>query len=135
MEKTDLMKKYERESGHSSVDDSYNEMVQNGSVDCNWNQGYIDWLESKVEAYYRLLSGKGCEYCNPSFVGKHEAKMLLEGSLEYLGDDGVNDFNLSLYVSPNSPNIVIREDEDNLSDSKLVPIKYCPKCGRELEVK
>jgi hypothetical protein len=57
MEKNFIMKKYEQESGGQSVDDSYSEMVKNGSVDCNWNQGYINWLEAKAAAYDRLMSG------------------------------------------------------------------------------
>lgn len=55
MEKNFIMKKYEQESGGQSVDDSYSEMVKNGSVDCNWNQGYINWLEAKAEDCYRIM--------------------------------------------------------------------------------
>ncbi len=61
MEKTELMLKYEQETGkkseryimvHVSVDGyDYGELVH--------DEEYVSWLLSKAEAYDRLMSGKG----------------------------------------------------------------------------
>lgn len=115
MEKTEMMERYGAATGKSDG------IIEGDRKDCIQHD-YSKWPE-------------GCEYCNPPSVGKDEVKIMFEGSFEYLGDEGMNDFNLSIYVSPNHPNIIVRENNDNLSDSKFIPINYCPMCGRKLEEK
>ena len=57
MIKTEMMKKYEQETGCNALEIVYDELLKEDVYSIP--KQYGDWLEAKAEAYDRLMSGKG----------------------------------------------------------------------------
>jgi hypothetical protein len=57
MEKTEMMKRYEAETGRKSVR-GITDGIHNVWFDI-WHYQYLQWLEAKADAYDRLMSGGG----------------------------------------------------------------------------
>ena len=60
MDKTELMKRYEAETGEEAVYTEFDEwLIEDVYIPTS---GYVDWLSGKASAYYRLMSGRKYEH-------------------------------------------------------------------------
>lgn len=106
MEKTEMMKRYEAETGESASDELYS-----GSMKLYMpTNDYIAWLEAKASAYDRLMSGepKHCPFCHGEIKPIDHPPFWM----------AINGSQIDVYV-------------DGLG-AMATTINYCPMCGRRL---
>lgn len=117
MEKSYLMKKFEAETGKQSAIVKF--MCGGQALDqksypklgpYDYNMEYIEWLESKAEAYDRLISGepKHCPFCHGEIKPIDHPPFWM----------AINGSQIDVYV-------------DGLG-AMATTINYCPMCGRRL---
>jgi len=109
MEKTEMMKRYEKETGMCCAYDTLFEW------DFSLTDNYIAWLEAKAEAYDRLTSKEPCEFC-------------VNNSTKELEHNG---FKMTCY-STHYGYAELQVESPEHDGTGDFEINYCPMCGRNL---